>query len=65
MYRCDRCERSDFKSESGLKRHQLGCIPKQDDNTDKIEELRRKWNAVPDAEYRHKIEQQIRELKES
>ena len=77
MYECDRCGKQ-VKSESGLKRHQNTCEVVEDEIVEeeqivdidlsynvarKISKLRDAWKSTPDAEARHNIEMQIKELK--
>ena len=71
MYECDRCGKQ-VKSESGLKRHKNTCevveeeqiadIELSDSVIRKIAKLRDAWKSTPDAEARHNIEIQIKEL---
>ena len=76
MYECDRCGKQ-VKSESGLKRHQKTCViidsevveeqtsdvELSDSIIRKIAKLKDAWKSTPDAEARHNIEIQIKELK--
>lgn len=75
MYRCDRCGK-EVRSESGLKRHMNGCVVEEvldsledtkvvevsDNVAIKIKKLRDARKSTWDAEARHNIDLQIKEL---